>query len=63
MQYNNKKLKHIVLGLPKLLEPHKMEMIAEDEYVLALQIQTIRDQDNLSEHNFYPDHEPFVGWY
>jgi hypothetical protein len=41
MQYNNKKLKHIVLGLPKLLEPHKMEMIAEDEYVLALQIQTI----------------------
>jgi len=38
-----------------------MEMIAKDEYVLALQIQTIRDQDNLSEHNFYPDHEPFVG--
>jgi hypothetical protein len=43
-----KKLKHIILGLPKLLEPHEMEMLAED-YVLALQVQTIWDQDNLSE--------------
>jgi hypothetical protein len=42
------KLKHIILGLPKLLEPHEMEMLAED-YVLALQVQTIWDQDNLSE--------------
>jgi hypothetical protein len=41
MQYNNKKLKQIVLGIPKLLEPYEMEMLIEDDYMLALQIQTI----------------------
>ena len=38
-----KKLKQIILGIPKLLEPHEMEMLANDEYVLALQVQAIRD--------------------
>jgi hypothetical protein len=36
MQYKNKKLKQIILGIPKLLEPQEMEMIVEDDYVLAL---------------------------
>ena len=36
-------------------------MITDDDYVLALQIQTIHDQDNLSDHNLSPDHEPIVG--
>ena len=58
-----KKLKHIILGIPQLLEPHEMEMITDDDYVLALQIQTIHDQDNLSDHNLSPDHEPIVDWY
>jgi hypothetical protein len=30
--------------------------------VLALQVQTTRDQDNLSDQNLSPDHEPIVGW-
>jgi hypothetical protein len=38
-----------------------MEMIADDDYVLALQVQTIHDQDNLSYQNLSPDHEPIVG--
>ena len=42
-QYKNKKLKQIILGIPKLLEPHEMEMLADDEYVLALQVQALRD--------------------
>jgi len=37
MQYKNKKLKQIILGIPTLLEPHEMEMVADDDYVLALQ--------------------------
>jgi len=49
------------LGIPQLLEPHEMEMIADDDYVLALQVQTIHDQDNLSYQNLSPDHEPIVG--
>jgi hypothetical protein len=61
MQYKNKKLKQIILGIPQLLEPHEMEMIADDDYMLALQVQTIRDQDNLSYQNLSPDHEPIVG--
>ena len=40
-----------------------MEMVADDDYVLALQVQTTRDQDNLSDQNLSPDHEPIVGWY
>jgi hypothetical protein len=60
MQYKNKKLKQIILGIPQLLEPHEMEMLADDDYVLALQVQTIRDQDNLSDQNLSPDHEPIV---
>ncbi|XP_034895763.2 G-type lectin S-receptor-like serine/threonine-protein kinase At4g27290 [Populus alba] len=60
MQYKNKKLKQIILGIPKLLEPHEMEMLADDEYVLALQVQAIRDQDTLSDQNLSPDHEPIV---
>ena len=63
MQYKNKKLKQIILGIPKLLEPHEMEMLVDDEYVLALQVQAIRDQDTLSDQNLSPDHEPIVGWY
>jgi len=63
MQYKNKKLKQIILGVPTLLEPHEMEMVADDDYVLALQVQTTRDQDNLSDQNLSPDHEPIVGWY
>ena len=60
MQCKNKKLKQIILGLPKLLEPHEMEMLTDDEYMLALQVQAIRDQDNLSDQNLSPDHEPIV---
>jgi hypothetical protein len=30
--------------------------------VLALQLQAIRDPDNLSDQNLSPDHEPVVGW-
>jgi hypothetical protein len=30
IQYKNKKLKQIILGIPKLLEPHEMEMLADD---------------------------------
>ena len=47
MQYRNKKLQHIILGIPKLLEPNEIDMLAKDDYVLALQVQTIRDQDDL----------------
>jgi hypothetical protein len=61
IQYKNKKLKQIILGIPRLLEPHEMEMLADDEYVLALQLQAIRDPDNLSDQNLSPDHEPIVG--
>jgi hypothetical protein len=61
IQYKNKKLKQIILSMPKLLEPHEMEMLADDEYVLALRVQTIRDQDTLSDQNLSPDHEPIVG--
>jgi len=61
IQYKNKKLKQIILGIPRLLEPHEMEMLADDEYVLALQLQAIRDPDNLSDQNLSPDHEPVVG--
>jgi len=61
MQYKNKKLKHIILGIPMLLEPHEMEMVTDDDYVLALQVQTTRDQDNLFDQNLSPDHEPIVG--
>ena len=61
MQYKNKKLKQIILGIPKLLEPYEMEMLPDDEYVLALQVQAIRDQDNLSDQNLSPNHEPIVG--
>jgi hypothetical protein len=32
-------------------------MVADDDYVLALQVQTTRDQ------NLSPDHEPIVDWY
>ena len=63
IQYKNKKLKQIILGIPQLLEPHEMEMLANDDYVLALQVQTIRDHDNLSDQNLSPDHEPIVVWY
>jgi hypothetical protein len=38
-----------------------MEMLADDKYVLALRVQTIRDQDTLSDQNLSPDHEPIVG--
>jgi hypothetical protein len=38
-----------------------MEMIADDDYVLALQVQSIHDQDNLSYQNLSPDHEPIIG--
>jgi len=38
-----------------------MEMLANNDYVLALQVQTIRDQDNLSYQNLSPNHEPIVG--
>jgi hypothetical protein len=31
--------------------------------VLALQVQSIHDQDNLSYQNLSPDHEPIIGWY
>jgi hypothetical protein len=31
--------------------------------VLALQVQTICYQDDLSDQNLYPDHESIVGWY
>jgi hypothetical protein len=61
MRYNNKTLKQIVLGIPKLLEPHELDMLAEDDYVLALQVQTICYQDDLSDQNLYPDHESIVG--
>jgi hypothetical protein len=61
IQYKNKKLKQIILGIPRLLEPHEMEMLADNEYVLALQLQAIRDPDNLSDQNLSPDHEPIVG--
>ena len=56
-----KKLKQIILSIPTLLEPHEMEMVADDDYVLSLQVQTTRDQDNLSYQNLSPDHEPIVG--
>jgi hypothetical protein len=56
-----KKLKQIILGIPMLLEPHEMEMVADDDYLLSLQVQTTRDQDNLSDQNLSPDHEPIVG--
>jgi hypothetical protein len=46
-----KKLQQIILGIPKLLEPHKMDTLAEDDYVLALQVQTIHDHDDLSDQN------------
>ena len=62
IQYKKRKLKQIILGIPRLLEPHEMEMLADDEYVLALQVQAIRDPDNLSDQNLSPDHEPIVGW-
>ena len=58
MQYKNKKIKQIILGIPTLLKPHEMEMIDEDDYDLALQI-----QDNLSDQNLSPDHEPIISWY
>jgi hypothetical protein len=61
MWYKNKKLKQIILGIPTLLEPHEMEMVADDDYVLALQVQTTRDQDNLSDQNLSPDHKPIIG--
>jgi hypothetical protein len=61
MQYKNKKLKQIILSIPTLLEPHEMEMVADDDYMLALQVQTTRDQDNLSDQNLSLDHEPIVG--
>ena len=61
MQYKNKKLRQIIMGIPKLLEPYEMEMLADDEYVLALQVQAIRDQDNLLYQNLSLDHEPIVG--
>jgi hypothetical protein len=61
MRYKNKKLKQIILGIPTLLEPHEIEMVADDDYVLALQVQTTQDQDNLSDQNLSPDHEPIVG--
>jgi hypothetical protein len=57
MQYKNKKTQADNL----LLEPHEMEMVADDDYVLSLQVQTTRDQDNLSYQNLSPDHEPIVG--
>jgi hypothetical protein len=61
MQYKNKKLKQVILGISTLLEPHEMEMVVDDDYVLALQVQTTRDQDNLSDQNLSPNHEPIVG--
>lgn len=60
MQYKNKKLKQIILGIPKLLEPHEMEMLVEDDYMLALQVQTIRDHENLLGQNLSPDHESII---
>ena len=53
-----KKIKQIILGIPTLLKPHEMEMIDEDDYDLALQV-----QDNLSDLNLSPDHEPIISWY
>jgi hypothetical protein len=35
-------------------------MVADDDYMLALQVQTTRDQDNLSDQNLSPDREPIV---
>ena len=55
MKYKNKKIKQIILGIPTLLKPHEMEMIADDDYDLALQV-----QDNLSDQNLSPDHEPII---
>jgi len=38
-----------------------MKIVADDDYVLALQVQTTRDQNNPSDQNLSPDHEPIVG--